>query len=275
VALGRKAWLFCGSDRGGDSAAFMYTLIGTAKLNDLDPQAWLADILARIADLPCRGSPSSCLGNGRGGATPRQSPHDHPARHRAPQGDAQERRARGDAPARRPLRIRLDRLHLVLQAAMGWTNSHLYEFTAGGVGWGLPDPDFDGRPLPAKATLFDVIEDTGARTIHYVYDYGDTWDHVIRIERIGEPDPQALYPQLVAATGRCPPEDVGGPPGYAAFLAAIADPTHEEHEYMLTWCGGAFVPDIPDVEHIADELNHLARRWAPRPRKPKTTLPRS
>ena len=52
VALGRKAWLFCGSDRGGDRAAFMYTLITTAKLNDLDPQAWLADVLARIANLP-------------------------------------------------------------------------------------------------------------------------------------------------------------------------------------------------------------------------------
>jgi Plasmid pRiA4b ORF-3-like protein len=113
-----------------------------------------------------------------------------------------------------PLRIRLDRLRLVLQAAMGWTNSYLYEFTAGDVGWGRPDPDFGGGPLPAaEATLFDVIEDTGAQTIHYVYDYGDNWDHVVRIERIGEPDPQALYPQLVAAKGRCPPEDVGGPPG--------------------------------------------------------------
>ena len=50
--LGRKAWLFCGSDRGGDRAAFMYTLITTAKLNDVDPQAWLADVLARIANLP-------------------------------------------------------------------------------------------------------------------------------------------------------------------------------------------------------------------------------
>jgi hypothetical protein len=51
VALGRKAWLFAGSDRGGERAAFMYTLIGTAKLNDTDPQAWLADVLARIADM--------------------------------------------------------------------------------------------------------------------------------------------------------------------------------------------------------------------------------
>ena len=50
IALGRKAWLFAGSDRGGHRAAFMYTLIVTAKMNDVDPQAWLADVLARIAD---------------------------------------------------------------------------------------------------------------------------------------------------------------------------------------------------------------------------------
>ena len=52
VALGRKAWLFCGSNRGGLRAAVMYTLIGTAKLNNIDPQAWLADVLERIASLP-------------------------------------------------------------------------------------------------------------------------------------------------------------------------------------------------------------------------------
>jgi transposase len=52
IALGRKSWLFCGSDRGGQRAAAMYSLIVTAKLNDIDPQAWLADVLARIANLP-------------------------------------------------------------------------------------------------------------------------------------------------------------------------------------------------------------------------------
>src|SRR5690606_10232804 len=52
IALGRKAWLFAGSDRGARRAAFMYTLIVSAKLNDIDPQAWLADVLARIADMP-------------------------------------------------------------------------------------------------------------------------------------------------------------------------------------------------------------------------------
>ena len=52
VPLGRKAWLFCGSDRGGQRAAILYTLIQTARLNHVDPQAWLADVLARIADHP-------------------------------------------------------------------------------------------------------------------------------------------------------------------------------------------------------------------------------
>jgi hypothetical protein len=52
IALGRKSWLFCGSDRGGQRAAAMYSLIVTAKMNDIDPQAWLADVLARINDTP-------------------------------------------------------------------------------------------------------------------------------------------------------------------------------------------------------------------------------
>jgi hypothetical protein len=144
-----------------------------------------------------------------------------------------------------PLRIRLDRLHLVLQAAMGRTNSHLYEFRAGGAGWGVPDPDFEGGPLPAaKTTLFDVIEDTGARTIHYLYDFGDGWDHAVRIERIGEPDPQTLYPQLVAATGRCPPEDVGGP---GAMPHSSPRSPIRPTRSTSTCSPGAAAPSIPTV----------------------------
>ena len=54
LALGRKSWLFAGSDRGGDRAAIMYTVIGTAKLNDIDPQAWLADVLKHTAEHPAQ-----------------------------------------------------------------------------------------------------------------------------------------------------------------------------------------------------------------------------
>src|SRR5262249_10342876 len=113
-----------------------------------------------------------------------------------------------------PLAIRLDRLHLVLQAALGGTNSHLYELRAQDVGWGIPDPDWGDGPLDArKARLADVLEDLGAKTLHYVYDFGDGWEHTIKIERVGPAVPGVLYPRLLDAIGRCPPEDVGGIPG--------------------------------------------------------------
>lgn len=65
-----------------------------------------------------------------------------------------------------PLNLRLDRLHLVLQAIFGWTNSHLYEFRYHDIGWGLRDPDFGSDVHDAsKVTLLDVLEDTGARSI--------------------------------------------------------------------------------------------------------------
>jgi Plasmid pRiA4b ORF-3-like protein len=111
-----------------------------------------------------------------------------------------------------PLTIRLDRLHLVLQAAMGWMNSHLYEIRARDVGWGRPDPHFGDGPLDAsKARLTDVLEDVGTRSLKYLYDFGDGWEHSIHIERITDAIPGMAYPCLIDAAGRCPPEDVGAP----------------------------------------------------------------
>src|SRR6188472_2619047 len=71
IALGRKSWLLAGSDRGGQRAAVLYSLIVTAKLNDVDPQAWLADVLARIADHPARDIDELLPWNWRPGSTPR------------------------------------------------------------------------------------------------------------------------------------------------------------------------------------------------------------
>src|SRR6185437_8952038 len=106
-----------------------------------------------------------------------------------------------------PFDIRLDRLHLTVQAAMGWTDSHLYEIRAGDVGFSTPDPDADWADdfLDArKACLDDILEDIG-----------DGWEHTITIERITDPEPGVLYPRLIEVSGRCPPEDCGGPVGYA------------------------------------------------------------
>lgn len=115
-----------------------------------------------------------------------------------------------------PLAIRLDRLPLTLQAAFGWTNTHHYAFTAGGITWGVPDPDlgFGGAPADAsKARLYDIVKETGAKTIHYLYDFGDGWDHILKLERWFENTITEGLPLLLESTGRCPPEDIGGPDG--------------------------------------------------------------
>jgi hypothetical protein len=170
-----------------------------------------------------------------------------------------------------PLTIRLDRLHLALQAAFGWTSSHLYEIRAGDLGWGEPDPDWGDNPLDArKARLMDVLEDVGAKTLRYLYDFGDGWERTIKVERTFEAEPGVLYPRLIEAVGRRPPEDCGGPYGYLEFLEAIADPKHERHAELTEWIGGAFDPNDVDFEAHAEELTKLAKKWVRKPPSKRT-----
>ena len=134
-----------------------------------------------------------------------------------------------------PWRIRLSRLHEVLQAAMGWTNTHLYEFQIRDVGFGLPDQEWGDGPIDArKVSLLSAIQDTGAKSFKYHYDFGDGWTHSIKIERTF-PIVALGDPMLIEATGRCPPEDVGGPWGYQEFREALADPAHERHAELAEW----------------------------------------
>jgi hypothetical protein len=160
-----------------------------------------------------------------------------------------------------PLTLRLDRLHLVIQAAMGWTNSHLYEILAGGVGWGMIDPDGGDGPLDArKARLIDALEDS--KKLRYLYDFGDGWEHTIKVERLLDPEPGILYPRLIEVAGRCPPEDVGGPWGYAEFLDALNDPKHERHAEFKEWIADDFDPNLVDAQWLTEELAALAKRWS-------------
>jgi hypothetical protein len=162
-----------------------------------------------------------------------------------------------------PADIKLDRLHLTLQAALGWTNSHLFEIRARDMGWGIPSLDWPGGPLDArKARLIDVIEDTGTKTLRYIYDYGDCWEHTIKVERMTDAQPGVLYPCLLEADGRCPPEDVGGPPGYAEMLEALADTGHERHAEMREWLGVEFDPDVFDAVARKNHVAVLAKRWS-------------
>jgi hypothetical protein len=161
-----------------------------------------------------------------------------------------------------PLILRLDCLHLAIQAAMGWTNSHLYEIRAGDVGWSTlyPEADWPDDVLDArKARLVDVLDDVGTKSLRYLYDFGDCWKHTIKVERLLDPQPGVIYPRLIDATGRCPPEDVGGAWGYVEFLDAVRDPQHEQHAELKEWIGYDFDPNIADTERLTQQLAALAK----------------
>jgi hypothetical protein len=169
-----------------------------------------------------------------------------------------------------PLTLRLDRLHLTLQAAFGWTDSHLFEFHAAEGHWGLPDPDGDFGPQPIdarKARLCDIVRETGAKTIHYLYDFGDGWDHVIKLEKWFDNTLTDGLPLLLDAVGRCPPEDVGGPTGYTDYLEAISEPTHPEHENMRLWGPERFDPNVIDRQSLDAAVNAFSEKWMPRRHK--------
>ena len=173
-----------------------------------------------------------------------------------------------------PSSIRLSKLHVVLLRVMGWDGGHLHEFEFAEGRYGVPDPDWPDESLDdeSKVTLNKALGYSA--TFNWTYDFGDNWLHVIKVEKIDDAMPGADYPRLVRAIGACPPEDVGGFPGYADFLDAMADPKHEEHGRMVEWYGGKFDPDEAEIGRILDKFERLAKKWAPKPRKPKAALKR-
>src|SRR5437867_3770994 len=120
--------------------------------------------------------------------------------------------------------ITLAQLHRVLQEVMGWEDSHLHEFAAGGRCYGVPDTEeFGDKPeSEARVRLGQVARRRGARLL-YLYDFGDSWEHDIVVEDILPTDAAAHYPVCLEGRRATPPEDCGGLGGYEEFLAAIGD----------------------------------------------------
>lgn len=147
-----------------------------------------------------------------------------------------------------PSNIPLGRLHAVLQAAMGWTNSHLHQFRLRDRTFSDPRLDDTGdlEFEDERKLALDRLVGAG-QSLQYDYDFGDGWEHEVLVERVLEPDERLHYPICTAGARACPPEDVGGPGGYEEFLRALADPKQADHDQMVTWIGGVFDPDGFDV----------------------------
>jgi pRiA4b ORF-3-like protein len=121
-----------------------------------------------------------------------------------------------------------------------------------------PIPTPTGRlPRRTQSRFADVIEDVGTKTLRYLYDFGNGWEHTIKIERLTDLEPGALYPRLTAASGRCPPDDVGEPWGYAELLEAIHDPKHERYADLSDWIPENFDPSDADTASLAEEVTSL------------------
>lgn len=133
-----------------------------------------------------------------------------------------------------PAAIRLDRLHEVVQAAMGWQNAHLHVFNDGQTNYGMPDPEL--RFHDEHATKLNELVAPGDR-LEYTYDFGDSWDHEILVEEATVAEAGRPCPWCVAGQGACPPEDSGGVGGYQRLVEILADPGHQEHRFMLDWLG--------------------------------------
>lgn len=166
-----------------------------------------------------------------------------------------------------PVDASLKMLHDVIQGAMGWLDCHLWEFEAGDRRYGLPDPDWpDDSLFAAKNTKLKTLLDRGVRQFLYTYDMGDNWEHVIAVEAVEDGQPDVKYPRYLDGARRAPPEDVGGTPGFEAFLEAIGDLAHPEHGEATKWHQGCygqpFDPDKFDELQAKLRIGDIAKRRA-------------
>jgi hypothetical protein len=118
----------------------------------------------------------------------------------------------------------LTRLHAVLHEAFGWYNAHLWVFETRSDLYGVPDSEL-GRKSAERTTLNRVAPRKGER-LTYVYNFGDGWQHTIVVEDVTTPVPDVAYPRCLAGRRAAPPEDCGGPYGYADLLDVLGDPEH-------------------------------------------------
>lgn len=157
-----------------------------------------------------------------------------------------------------PASIKMPKLHVTILRSMGWQGGHLHEFVIGETNYGQLDPDYRDDPPLQREDRVTLDKALGAlKTFRYVYDFGDDWEHKIKVEKVLPSDPALEHPLCVGGAHACPPEDVGGPPGYLEFLEAIRDPNHEEHASMLSWIGGAFDPMAFDVDEVNERLAEI------------------
>ncbi len=156
--------------------------------------------------------------------------------------------------------ITLDALHKVLQAVMGWTDSHMHAFQPVGRESHARSRQPAVERNDERRTRLDELLIKPKDRLVYEYDFGDSWEHEVLLERVGDHPAGARYPWVLGGARACPPEDVGGVSGYAHFLQVMRSPRHPDHAEMMEWHGRRFDPEAFD----AQALNRAFHGgWAP------------
>jgi hypothetical protein len=159
-----------------------------------------------------------------------------------------------------PTSMKLNQLHHVVQAAMGWLDRHLWMLTAGDRSYGVFIPgedDWNERIDDAETTTLATILSGGLKEFSYLYDFGDSWQHRIIVENVKPAEQQTSYPEFLGGERRCPPEDCGGIPGYYDFLDKITAKQGKKRKAAIDWHGGPYDPDDIDEQQIVINLQSI------------------
>ena len=154
-----------------------------------------------------------------------------------------------------PSDVLLPDLHKIIQTTMGWTNSHLHQFIKNEIYYQEymeDDNDFwdDRKDVDYKDKKTSGLLVMEKDKVIYEYDFGDGWEHDIKLEKILPYDEKTEYPVCLEGKMNCPPEDCGGMGGYYQMLEILKDPKDEEYESYIEWLGGPFDPEYFDKDAI-------------------------
>jgi hypothetical protein len=180
-----------------------------------------------------------------------------------------------------PASSTLPELHELLQAAIGWTDSHLHQFVTPQATYGMVIPGEEVWPEDQRDETRTGLSDLGTR-FEYLYDFGDGWIHDVEVLGRGGPTPGCID-----GHGACPPEDCGGPGGYAELLDVLADPAHPQHERLSSWTGNRLRPfdlaasdqrvrrvvgEVPETVRLLLDLLADGVKLTPSGRLPRTVV---
>ena len=171
----------------------------------------------------------------------------------------------------------LHRLHRMLQIVMGWWDYHLYRFDIGRIHYGIPDPEWDVEigieVRNARAARIGHVVSNERTVFRYKYDFGDSWEMRLIVERILPPQEGERYPVCLGGERAGPHEDSGGVPGHAHVVRVLRDPTHPEHEEMRTWVGPDYDPGRFNLAKANAKLARFRAASAGRHLQLKSTQP--